>query len=569
MKGSRLTAPILLLSLVVAACSDGDSASTTVGITEPPEITTTTVAQTTTTGPGLCSDVFCIVYHIQPDAVWSDATPITASDFAFTYEQVTDPLTTVLADPGYSLITGYEILDDKTILFSFSEVHAAYRTLFPVVLPRHVMEGLPADQAVREALRTTSGPFVLEEQLEGDRIIVRRNRNYWPSADPLSGRPLGDVSEIHFVSLPSTRDTLAALANGDVHVINPRPLDWMIEEIGGMENVVLGLGPGEFWEHIDFNHDDPLLSQRWVREAISLGIDREGILDATVRTIDPHAKGLGNTVWMTNSASYVNHYRDRFDPVAAEEILADNFCEKGEDGIYSCQGRRMSFVWATTVGDEHRRIQFELAQETLATIGIELVGEFLTPSQLFSTETFFGGPRAWQLIGFSWKAGADPYLGNSSYYCSGTAPNGFGALNVNRYCNDEVDALVRSTTATLDQNERAAAYNTADAAYLEDLALIPLYQKPDLLAWMPDLKGPELNPTASTDLWNVGAWTGPESVVFALSADPGPLNPANPANDEAASVLAALFHGAFGIGPDMDFRPVLVESVELLAGESS
>jgi glutathione transport system substrate-binding protein len=565
----RLSLTLIALSLVVAACAQGQADLTTTSATATAPVTTTAAPPVTaTTEEAPCPDVFCVVYHIQPEAIWSDGTPVTASDFVYTHEVLADPLYGEAVGPGYDLITGSEVVDDKTVLFAFSEVYGPWQTLFDVVLPRHVLADEPFSDVFGRALTTTAGPFVLQEVIEDDRFILSRNPRYWPVNDPLSGSPLGDVDEIHFVFPETVRDMLRDLEDGEIDVINPRPLAWMVAEIGDMEGVTYELGSGPFWEHIDFNHDDPLLSQMWVREAISLAIDREALADATVRTVDPEASLFDSSIWVSNSLNYQPNFVDRYDPEAAEQILVDNFCELGDDDIYSCQGRRMSFVWATTLGDEFRETQFEIAQDALDAIGVELVGDFMTPSELFSSEVFFGGPEVWQIINFSWKAAADPYLGNSTYFCDGLAPNGFGALNVNRYCDREIDSLVRSTDNQADQAERARTYNDADAAYLEDLAIIPLYQKPAFLAWNAELTGPEINISRSTDMWNVAAWSGKKIVVIALDSEPESLNPIGPRDTSTALVLAAMFSGAFGINSTLEFQPVLIESAETFVNDS-
>jgi peptide/nickel transport system substrate-binding protein len=560
---------MLVLFLVLVACAQSQAEPPTTSTTATVPVTTTTPPLvTTTTEDDPCPDAFCVVYHIRPEAKWSDDTPVTAGDFVYTHEVMVDPLNGEVVGTGYALITGSEVIDDKTVLFAFSRVYGPWQTLFEVVLPRHVLAGDDSGVPMERALTTTSGPFVLHDVVEGDRIILRRNSRYWATNDPLSNSPLGDVGEIHFVYPESVRNMLRDLEDGEIDLINPRPLDWIVDEVGDIEEVTHQLGPGPFWDHIDFNHDDPLLSQKWVREAISLAIDREALLDGTVRTVDPEAPALDSTVWMVDSVNYQSNFEDRYNPEVAEQILLDHFCERGDDDIYSCQGRRMSFVWATTLGDEFRETHFELARATLEAIGVELVGDFMTPSDLFSSEVFFGGPDVWQIINFSWKAAADPHLANSTYFCDGAAPNGFGALNVNRYCNEDVDSLVSSTDGIADSGQRVRAYIDADTAYLNDLALIPLYQKPAFLAWNTALIGPELNVSRSTDLWNVAAWSGKEIIVIALGSEPESLNPLILHESDTALVLAAMFSGAFGVDPNLDFKPVLIESAETLVSDS-
>lgn len=501
----------------------------------------------------------CVRYEIAADAVWSDGEPVTPDDFVRTLAAVTDPISGSPDQTGYELIDQIEVIDDRVFIVKFSGIFPAWRTLFDFVLPAH------SNDPYGEEGAPVTGPFLLEDWIEGERIVLRRNPLYWPDTDPASGMRRGDVQELVFVFDQSARDQLDGLEDGELDVISPRPLDWMVEELEAMESVSYQVVPGAFWEHIDFNHDDPLLGQLWVREAISMAIDRESILDETVRTVDPAARALDSAVWLRNSARYQDHFEHVHDPEAAVEALEGHFCERGDDGIYECQGRRMSFVWATTVGDEYRARIFDLVSEDLAEVGIEVNLEARTPSDLFSSSVFFGGPDVWQLISFSWRGEADPFRSNSVFYCEGDAPSGHGRLNVSRYCNQEVEALIRSTEVTVDETERIRAYDEADSIYLADSAIVPLFQKPALLAFDSSITGPTANISASTDLWNVASWSGADSVVIALESEPDTLDPVR-AGESARIVLSAMLHGAFSVDPSLEYVPTLIADAEALVG---
>lgn len=561
-KARPLITSLAALALLGQACNSGDTApSTTSTTTTTIAETTSTVEATTTTEPGPCADdVFCVVYEIASEAVWSDGRPVTSHDFSHTYEAITDPLGGAPDRTGYDLITDIVALDDKKFVVSFSRVFPPWRNLFDFVLPAH------SDLGYRDEGAPVSGPFLLDEWIEGEMIVLRRNPAYWAARDPISDDPLGDVEQLVFVFPESVRDQLRGLENGDIDVISPRPLDWMIEDLDTMDQVSYAVVPGPFWEHIDFNHDDPLLAQPWVREAISLAIDRQEILDETVRNVDPDAPTLDSAVLLTNSIAYQDNYDDVYDPARAEELLQERFCEKGDDGIYDCQGRRMSFRWATTVGDDYRNTIFEMVSDDLEEVGIEVVLEPYTPSELFSSAVFFGDPDVWQMINFSWKGEADPFRANTTFYCTGDAPSGYGALNVNRYCDETVEMLVRSTEEQVDLDDRLDAYNEADAIYLGDRAIIPLFQKPELLAFSSSLRGPEPNISSSTDLWNLSAWSGLDTVVIALDSEPSDLDPVSPESDSARIILAAMLHGAYGVSPSLAFSPVMIDDARAMVG---
>ncbi len=557
----RITAHLLVLVSIVAACSPtsagpesprpkASTTSTTITTTLP---TTTVVIDETTRMATQCPSVFCLIYHIKPEASWSSGAPVTAADFVHTVEVQIDPQTGVPA-PGYDLMTSVDVLDEKTVRIVFSEGYGPWHELFDRLLPAghdgNSVAGLP-----------TTGPFQFERWTPGDRIVLTRNPRWWSSVDPFSGEAAGRMSELEFVFITEFEEMVSALQEGDVDVATVRPEGAALDTLIQSEGLETMLSPGPFWEHIDFHHDDPLLSQRWVREAITRAIDREEILDRTLRQTDPDAVALGNSLWMGNSVWYQPHLDVGYNPVVAERILVDNGCTRGEDDVYRCQGRRMSFVWASTNDDPARAEVFSVAAEDLAAIGVELVGDFRAPSTLVSRDFLFGGPDIWQLINFSWRARSDPLGAEPTYHCD-------GELNVNRYCSRDVEFWMGSAAKEIDPEQRAVMYNQADSLYLDDLALVPLYQRPTLMAWEGStVSGPTPNYSWSTDLWNIAAWSGEGTIVIAIPEEPIELNPAQRGDDNADMVMAALFYGAFGVDPKHRVVPVLVDSVDVLEGQ--
>jgi hypothetical protein len=123
--------------------------------------------------------------------------------------------------------------------------------------------------------------------------------------------------------------------------------------------------------------------------------------------------------------------------------------------------------------------------------------------------------------------------------------------------------MVREAATEMDPDARADLLNEADGLYLSDLALIPLYQKPELLVWSAGLQGPTANFTRSTEMWNVASWTGDTSVAVAIPSEPV-LDPLATGDESADRVLATLLYGAFGMDPSLNHLPVLIESVEIL-----
>jgi peptide/nickel transport system substrate-binding protein len=511
-------------------------------------ITSTADAPTTTTEPTTanpdCLAAFCIVYHLSEGALWSDGRPVTAEDFATTAANMPESV--------YESVRSVEIIDPNNIKVLLNTPLGAWESMFLRVLPSVYAPG--ADMTTTPS----NGAFRFTEWVPGDRIVVTRNESPWPGRVPISGQSWGDVSEIRFVFRPDPAEMIDALETGEVDVIVSRSTDVMtsITEVASANHV---LSPGPFWEHLDFHHEDPLLAQMWVREAVALGIDREKILDRTVRLIDPTADSLDSSLWLANDFRYDDSYPFAYDPQRAVELLEEHFCEPARDGIYDCQGRRMSFFLAATSDDPDRVQAFESIQEDLEAIGIEVNPLFRTRSTFLSPDFLFAPSDVWQMINFSWRARSDPQVPRGTIECA-------GELNVNRYCNPDVDRLLHMAARSPDQETRTALLSEADEVYLADLGVIPLYQKRVLLAWSRTLFGPVPNVGPSTDLWNVGAWSGKQSITIALDAEPTHLDPTRTDDDNANVVLSTLLYGAFGMTPDFRFVPVLADAVGLIEG---
>lgn len=553
------------MALMLAACNgDSSSTTTTAPVTSTRPLQTTTSAAPTTTTVGDCRDTFCVRYNIRPEAAWADGTPVTAQDFVFTYETIANPELDIASREGYHLITGYEVVDEKTVVFAFDEIYAPWQTLFGAILPAHILEDQPFNTVWDDAITIGSGPFIFVEWVPDERIVLARNANYW-------GEATGDVQTLNVLFLGDEEAQVAALRNGEIDMFYPQPYLSLVEEVDDIARVewVTGLGP--VWEYFGFNQDDTRLQNLFIRQAIAQGINRDAIVEAVVRPITPEGQLLGNAVWLNSSDHYVDHFNGLFpyDPVGADALLSGNGCIEGEDGVYECGGQRLSFSWTTTSGSEARDLHFELAQADLAAIGIEITPSFGPTSELLQTANLQGGADVWQISNLAWVASPDPSWGNSRFYCQGNALNGFGDLNFFRYCDEEVDALIRRTDKVVDPAERAATYNQADELWLAAVPMIPMYQRPTLLAWDSVIQGPGDNPSEIGPFWNIGDWTGKEEVNFGANMQPASMNILEPDGNEIESlfIAGAILEGAFTITSDLEYAPLLVESAEPIVPE--
>jgi len=98
------------------------------------------------------TDPLQVVWKIRPEAVWSDATPVSCKDFHLQWLAATSQLTRTGEDGAQARIwdtspTGYEHISKhtcadsgKTVITDFSTPFADYRSLYAFMVPAHILE---------------------------------------------------------------------------------------------------------------------------------------------------------------------------------------------------------------------------------------------------------------------------------------------------------------------------------------------------------------------------------------------------------------------------------------------
>jgi peptide/nickel transport system substrate-binding protein len=254
---------------------------------------------------------------------------------------------------------------------------------------------------------------------------------------------------------------------------------------------------GPIWQHLDFQFDHPALAQDFVRQAIAHGIDREAIVKRLVQPFAPDAEPLQNLIYVSNQEQYEDHFGIwNFDPAAATQLLEDNGCTTGGDGIYECDGEKLSFGYVSTAGNELRELMFQIIQAQLKDVGIQVKNEFSDPAVSLGEQLPAGD---FDIIQFAWVGSPDPFGGNSIWLCE-------GGLNYNNYCNEDVTDLINQTNRALDPAERASLYNQADELMAQDLTVLPLWQAPQPFYYYDHVHGVDNNSTQQGITWNVGDW---------------------------------------------------------------
>jgi peptide/nickel transport system substrate-binding protein len=448
--------------------------------------------------PEITEDPFTLTYHIREEAQWSDGEPVTADDFIFTLDTIMNKKNDMASRSGFELITDSEAVDEKTVKFTFSEAYAGWRDLFNPIYPKHAIEGADFNKVWnkcwcdKDGNPISSGPWLFDSWDKGSQLKLVRNDNYWGQ--------VANADELVFRFLPETNTEIQSILGNEVDIIYPSP-QLELKRLTGNPDITVTTTPGTTWEHLDIQvgpNGNPALQNLYVRQALAYAIDRDGLVAQQFKDIAPDLTPLNNTIYMTNAPEYAPNWEMYSQDVdKATGLLEDNGCKKGSDGIYVCDGEKLSFEFTTTTGNALRELTFEILQEQVKAAGIELKPAFGEAADVFGPKILVAGN--YDLFMFAWVGNPDPGGSVEIWKCK-------GAQNFTGYCNEEVTKLLDDSQAMLDNDERAAALNEADALMAQDIPTIPIYQKPTILAFNSTIHGMEDNATQEGPTWNSEEW---------------------------------------------------------------
>jgi peptide/nickel transport system substrate-binding protein len=442
-----------------------------------------------------------IVYKIKQNAVWSDGTPVSADDFIYLWKNLNGTIKNndVASTTGYDQVQSVTGSDNgKTVTVVFKEPFSDWRSLFcsgNFILPAHYVSKQPGgwntglDKNPQNI--PSAGPFKVQNYTPGQSLTLVRNDQYFGKK--------ASLDSIVFRFLPESTTQPAALQNNEVDMIYPQPQLDMVQQVKALPDVSNQINLGPTFEHLDFNFKNQFLSDVAVRKAIATGINVDELVKRTVGQFASQVKPLGNRLWMPFQQPYQDHFGQygKGDVAGAQKLLDAAGYTKGSDGIYTKGGKKISVRFSTTAGNKLRETQGELFQAQMKQVGIDIKIANLDSQKLFGDALPNGN---FDIADFAWVGGPFAVSGNRDIYRTGAGSN-YG-----QYANSKVDQLFAQAMAEFDANKAADLLNQIDQIITDDMATIPLYNKPTFLAFRNTFVNVSDNATQDGPFWNSSTW---------------------------------------------------------------
>lgn len=435
----------------------------------------------------ISEDKLKYTFHIREDAKWSDGKKLTADDFVYSYRRVVDPKT---ASPIAYLMyyiknakdinigkkqidtLGVTAIDENTLTIElenptlyFEDILASGGCYVPV--REDIINKYGDDWTWNSESYIGNGAYKMTERKPDELIAFELNTNYWDYKNQVA-------KKINFVLIADEYISLNAVRTGDVDFsINAPPIgeiESLIKENLMAVSDIIGV------YYLDLNNKDKTLSDKRVRKALSLAIDRNyivsnighGKLIAAESFVPPVVKGLEKS-FREESSNFIiaNNYSNNI--IEAKKLLAEAGYPNGENfpilevkvssGFYTTVLEAIQDMWKNNLNID----VVVRTEESKITLPFRQSGKY-------------------QIARTSWTGDYNDPLTMLQIMTSESD------INYSGFSNERYDYLINFATTSTNEKDRMEALKEAEAILFEEMPIIPFIYRTDFLVVNPKLK---------------------------------------------------------------------------------
>ncbi|MEC7297447.1 MAG: peptide ABC transporter substrate-binding protein [Pseudomonadota bacterium] len=477
---------------------------------------------------GVTEDLKQITWKLKEGLLWSDGTPVTSADVAFTAEYCMHPEGGCAQLAKFEGISSIETPDDLTIVVNFAEPKPNPYQAFmggqaPIIQAAQFADclGAKAPECTEANFAPIgTGPFVVTDFRPNDVISLEANPNYRDAAKPAfatatlkgggdaaaAGRAVLETGEFDYAwNLQLAPEVIAKMAEGGKGT-PVSAFGTLVERIEmNMTDPSPNLPEGE---RATEAHPHPILSDIKVRKALWMAIARPLLVEIgygqagrpTCNLVPaPEIYASDNTECLTQ------------DIEGAKALLEEAGWTVGADGVREKDGMKLKLLYQTSTNAVRQDFQ-ALIKQWWSEIGVE------TELRNISGSVFFGGDPGSPDTFQKFYADVEMYANNfdgtdpESYLAQHTCEKApkpssqWQGENINRFCDPEYDALVAELGKTGELDKRAEiAKKLNDMLTKDSYVVVPLVDRGRVSAHSNTLGGVILN-TWDSELWNVADW---------------------------------------------------------------
>jgi peptide/nickel transport system substrate-binding protein len=403
-----------------------------------------------------------ITFKIRPGAKWSNGSPVTAGDVAFTYQLIKkypDANTTGLPLTSVSS-SGQQV----TISFPSPQYSNLQNIAGVYIVPKSIWSSVGDPGKYTDPNPVGSGPYTLAS-FTPQGFTLQANPSYW------GGKP--KVAKVQFPVYASSNAALSALQTDQLH--------WGGNFISGVQQVFVSGHPNHkvWFPPVQTNSLEPNLekfptNQLAVRKAISLAIDRTALSQQAEAGLEPpvsNASGLTLPVFQQFLSPSVSGatISPHSNIAAARNVLKAAGYVLGSDGLFRTKsGQKLSIDITNPSSFSDYAAGDAMIAKWLRQAGIDarFVGQSVTA---WSSDIATGN---FQLTQHWSQTSVAPYQLYNDWLNSAQATNN-AAGDFERLRDPSVDAMLSKLASANNVGDQQAALEPIEQYVANNLPIIP------------------------------------------------------------------------------------------------
>jgi peptide/nickel transport system substrate-binding protein len=387
-------------------------------------------------------DSVTLAFDLDPRATWHDGVPVTAADVVFTFNRARNPA----VSPGLAnllrRIASVTAEGERRVVFRYTEPYAEqlYDAVFHLApLPAHLLASIPADSLENAPFVQApvgSGPYRWVRHVPGEFVELAANDRFFLGAPA--------VRRVIFRTAADGDARLNMLLAGEADATENIPAPRSnIDRVAADKNLRIIAVPSPTLGFLLFNQRDPrdrnrphpILSERDVRRAIGLALDRRLMVQAVLGTAGEVPYGPASTIL------WIRHGTPAPAPIdlrQARRLLGSlGWTDHDGDGMRDREGQPLALTLIVPTTSPNRKQIAQMVQEQLRALGVQIKVDLLD----FSVYTERRNTGAFDIDFSSTSQDPSPSGLAQGWSCQ-------GRTNVARYCDPVVDSLIDTAVRT-------------------------------------------------------------------------------------------------------------------------
>ncbi len=392
-----------------------------------------------------------LIIKLKKNVLWHDNTKFTSKDVIFTYNTIMDPKVFNSIKSNYKEVKSVKALDDYTIEVIYKKAYFKALEIWMVgILPSHLLKdekNIMTSSFNKNPIGT--GPYKIDTFKIGQDIKLFANDKYF------EGR--ANIDKILYKFLPDTNTSFLFLKQQklDISSLTPLQIDRQISK-DFKKNYQIIEKPSFSYSYLGFNLKNEKFKDKRIREALSLGINRQELVDIL---FFGHGK-VSNGPFLPGSFAYNKSVK----PITPDIKKAKRLLEE----LGYNKSNPFTFEVITNTGNETRINAAQIMQYQLNKIGVNMKIRVMEWQAYLNTIVH---PRNFESILLGWSLALMP----DAYPLWHSSNSKLGGFNLVGYENKEVDLLIEKASTTINRDELGNIYKDIFKRITNDIPYLFLY----------------------------------------------------------------------------------------------